>query len=116
MTQRANNYAAALYELTDDKAAVDVLRTLFEETPLLGDVLADPMISLDKKHQIINDIADQAELPVNIKNFLKYLCDHTDSDLILEIIGEYDILWEDKHNIIRAELYFAETPDEEEMT
>ena len=116
MTQRANNYAAALYELTDDKAAVDVLRTLFEETPLLGDVLADPMSSLDKKHQIINDIADQAELPVNIKNFLKYLCDHTDSDLILEIIGEYDILWEDKHNIIRAELYFAETPDEEEMT
>ena len=60
MTQRAINYATALYELTPGKETVDQLRTLFEEAAPLAEVLADPMIPLAKKHQIIDDIAREA--------------------------------------------------------
>lgn len=115
MRQQANNYAIALYELTPDKDAVDILRNMFEEAPLLPEILADPMISLEKKHRIIDDLSQKAGLPVQVKNFLKYLCDHRDSTLLLEIIDDYDSLWEEKHNILKAELFYAESPEEREL-
>lgn len=115
MTQRAINYATALYELTPGKETVDQLRTLFEEAAPLAEVLADPMIPLAKKHQIIDDIAREAGFPANIKNFLKYLCDHRDTALLLNIVDAYDSLWEEKHNIIHAELLCAKSPEESEV-
>ncbi len=115
MRQQANNYATALYELTPDKDAVDTVRKMFEEVPLLSKVLADPMISMDKKHRIIDALSEKAAFPVQVKNFVKYLCDHRDSAMLLEIIDDYDSLWEEKHNILKAELLYAKSPEKREL-
>ena len=71
MMQQAINYAKALYELIPDKDAVDAVKEMFTGTPLLARVLEDPMVSLKKKHQIIEDLARKTELAGHLKNFLK---------------------------------------------
>src|SRR5699024_1368199 len=106
MMQQAINYAKALYELIPDKDAVDAVKEMFTGTPLLARVLEDPMVSLKKKHQIIEDLARKTELAGHLKNFLKYLCDHRDVHMLPAIAEEYDALWEEKHNILQATLLY----------
>ena len=110
--QQAINYAKALYELIPDKDAVDAVKEMFTGTPLLARVLEDPMVSLKKKHQIIEDLARKTELAGHLKNFLKYLCDHRDVHMLPAIAEEYDALWEEKHNILQATLLYARSPEE----
>lgn len=115
MTQRVINYAIALYELTSDKEAVALLRTMMEETEVLSQVLANPMISKKKKHRIIDGLSEQAALPAVLKNFMKYITDHGDSALLMDIVKEYDSLWEKKHHILNAQLLYAQYPEEAEI-
>lgn len=115
MTQRVINYAIALYELTSDKEAVALLCTMLEETEVLSQVLSNPMISKEKKHRIIDELCEQAALPVVLKNFVKYITDHGDSALLIDIIKEYGSLWEKKHHILNAELIYAKYPQDTEI-
>ena len=115
MMQQAINYAKALYDLIPDKDAVDAVKEMFTGTPLLARVLEDPMVSLKKKHQIIEDLARKTELAGHLKNFLKYLCDHRDVHMLPAIAEEYDALWEEKHNILQATLLYARSPEEREL-
>lgn len=115
MTQRVINYTIALYELTSDREAVALLRTMMEETETLSQVLSDPMLSKKKKHRIIDRLCEQAALPAVLKNFVKYITDCGESALLKDIMKEYNSLWEKKHHILNARLVYAQYPEKAEI-
>jgi len=110
MTQRAINYAKALYDLNISEEVVQNTRDIILESNELFDALSNPSIKNKEKHAVIDSIFEK-----EIRNFLKILCDNNCVELILKIFDVYeDIVLENK-NIIKATLTYVTKVDDEQI-
>ena len=73
MTQEAINNAKVLYELTLERETMDAFKVLYDSIPKLKEIFDSPVIPLEKKHNLIDKIAEAGAYTASFKNFLKRL-------------------------------------------
>lgn len=115
MTQEAINNAKVLYELTIDRETIDAFKVLLDNVPKLREILDSPVIPLEKKHRIIDKIAEALAYPNMFKNFLKRLCDYGQTDELDEIFKAFDEYFDEKHDILRAKIFCAKQPQDSKL-
>jgi F-type H+-transporting ATPase subunit delta len=115
MTQDVIDRAKVLYSLTEDLKEVDKVEEIFSEGPLLQSVLTNPTVKKEQKFAVIDRIASEANLLPLVKNFLKVMCVQDEISELMDIITEYHRIWDEKHNIVRAQIIFGKEPSAEEQ-
>ncbi|WP_455717888.1 ATP synthase F1 subunit delta [Anaerosporobacter sp.] len=115
MTQEAINNAKVLYELIKDRETIDSFKVLLDSVSKLREILVNPVIQLEKKHRIIDKIAEACAYPVVFKNFLKRLCDYGQVDELEEIFQAFDEYWNEKHDILQAKIFCATQPEDTKL-
>ncbi|KAK9073017.1 hypothetical protein SSX86_007339 [Deinandra increscens subsp. villosa] len=95
----AERYATALAEVatsngTLDATAADVekLDKLFSDVSVLK-FFTSPIVSLDRKRDLIDDITSSGILQTHVCNFLNVLIERKRIDLIREIVKEFEIAY-----------------------
>lgn len=106
----ANNYAKALYELEIPRWELADTAEIVKENPELGTVLASPAVSRTEKHRVID-----AVFPAATRSFVKYLCDHSRSNELPEIIRAYHEYSDRQQRIVRASLVCVDAPSEQQL-
>ena len=100
MTQTVINYARVLYELQISDEIIMEAETYFRNVPELKDALTNPVIPLNEKYAVIEDLfTDQ------MKNFLKMVCKNGRMRQIREIFEVYETYSKSQRKILQA------TPD-----
>ena len=102
MTETSINYAKALYGLSVPEEAICETEKIFENTPEIGKMLENPLVSLKEKEQVIERV-----FPQEMKNFLKVTCKYQKIDSIQEIIEAYDAYSREQKGILKAELLYV---------
>ena len=110
MTQKADNYAKAIFELGIPKADLTDAKVAFDSTPELMDALCNPSVTKSEKHSVIDKI-----FPRTTVNFLKVLTDNGSTALFDEIYDRFCCLTADAENMLRAELIYFAPPSDEQL-
>ena len=111
MTQAAVNNAIVLYRLAVERRDVEEAQRVYFVTEKLAQTLANPLILLTKKYDIIEKVYGfESEPKLIIKEMVKlgYAAEMN------EIFEAYYRYWDEKNHIIRAELISAEAATDEE--
>lgn len=119
----ARRYATALLELGSETNQLDALvdelqRTAqaFELSAELRTALADPLIPVQAKHEIIREVATLLTLGQVTKNALALLVDRRRIKALPAIAQELRTMADDKRGILRAEVLTAMPLPEEYFT
>ncbi|KAL4565965.1 hypothetical protein LXL04_030072 [Taraxacum kok-saghyz] len=95
----AGSYAAALLEVavangTLDQTVkdVDTIDKLFSEDTYLS-YFSSPIVSLEEKRALIDDITSSGKLQVHVCNFINILVESKRIDMIKEIVKEFDLAY-----------------------
>lgn len=115
MMQQAMNNAKVLYQLSVSKEDVETADRLYHTEPELKKVLASPIVPNEKKEKIIEQVFALENLPELLRNFLKVVCAHRQIDELDDIFKAYYEYWDEKHDILRAELSYAVKPEQTEI-
>ena len=107
MTETSINYAKALYGLSVPGEAICETGKIFKNTPEIGKMLENPLVSLKEKEQVIERI-----FPQEMKSFLKVTCKYQKIDRIGEILEAYDAYSREQKGILKAELLYVTRPTE----
>lgn len=110
MTQIVINYARVLYELNIPKNIILETQDIFASVPDLKVRLISPVISNQKKHNIIERL-----FPKEMHSFLKILCDYQSMEVIDEIFVAYKQYYNEQNGILEAKLTYVTLPGEEEL-
>ena len=112
MTQAVIDYAKEMKKLS--VAVEDAKRTaeILEALPQLMTDFENPTIELEKKHHMIDMI-----FPVNIRDFLKLLCDHHDFALFSQILEAFydEQRKEDAVPNLKGEICYVVPPTNEQL-
>jgi len=111
MTQTAINYAKVLYELGISKKVIYDAQDILSSTPELKDVLTNPIVSKQKKHNIIEKV-----FPMEIQNFFMVLCDYQSMEVIDQIFVAYKNYYNEENGILEAKLIYVTVPNEEQLS
>ena len=103
------NYAKALYGLSVPGEAICETGRIFKNTPEIGKMLENPLVSLKEKEQVIERV-----FPQEMKSFLKVTCKYQKIDRIGEILEAYDAYSREQKGILKAELLYVTRPAEEQ--
>ena len=101
MTETSINYAKALYGLSVPGEAICETGRIFKNTPEIGKMLENPLVSLKENEQ-------------GMKRFLKVTCKYQKIDRIGEILEAYDAYSREQKGILKAELLYVTRPAEEQ--
>ena len=82
---------------------------IFKNTPEIGKMLENPLVSLKEKEQVIERV-----FPQEMKSFLKVTCKYQKIDRIGEILEAYDAYSREQKGILKAELLYVTRPAEEQ--
>ena len=115
MTKEAVNNAKALYSLSVGYEKVQEAEKFYASFPVLKKVLSDPTVSVEKKYKIIDKIFDKSGFDGILKNFFKVLCKNGIINQAEDIFKAYYDIWDEEHNIIKAEAVFYKEPTEKEF-
>ena len=115
MTQTAVNSAKVLYDLSVDRKDVNDAEDILSLTPVLKEVLECPVVSLDKKEKVIDDIFQKAKLSSVIANFIKEMCKVGNADELSDIFKAYHEYWDEKNHILRATVTSAKEMSQDEI-
>ena len=110
MTQKAKNYAQALYELHVDAESVKTAETILKEVPEVGESLTNPTIAFHVKEKIIDRI-----FPEGIRNFIKVVCRNQKSGLLLEMFEAYREIERKANEGLEAVLFYVTAPTVEQQ-
>lgn len=102
MTQTANNYGKALYELSIPKEEVERTAKVFEEVPKLLNILQNPTILRKKKYAVIDRIFDG-----KMSVFLKLLCKYGRINQLTDVFIAYREHYEKQHGILHGQIYYV---------
>ena len=80
MTEKSLNYARDLHNQPEALGLLQTAASIIEAVPAIGEELSDPTVAIAKKHVVIDRI-----FPLEIRNFLKLLCDNGDFDLFNDV-------------------------------
>lgn len=115
MTQTAVNSAKVLYDLSVDRKDVNDAEDILSLTPVLKEVLECPVVRLDKKEKVIDDIFQKAKLSSVIANFIKEMCKVGNADELSDIFKAYHEYWDEKNHILRATVTSAKEMSQDEI-
>ncbi|WVZ12345.1 hypothetical protein V8G54_016875 [Vigna mungo] len=95
----ASSYASALADVasannTLDVTAADIekISELFSD-PKVSDFFSDPTLAVEKKRQLVDEIAESSGFQPHTRNFLYILVDAQRIDLINEIAKEFELVY-----------------------
>lgn len=95
----ASSYAQALFDLGSDKDELEALHNdmdkvgVFYESEEIGAFMTNPVISADKKKDILNKLASDITLSQTTTTFLSLLVDKSRIGLLEEISSEFESLY-----------------------
>jgi F-type H+-transporting ATPase subunit delta len=110
MTQRATNFAKAIFELAIPEKSVQNTKDILTANMELLEALSNPAIKKSEKYHVIDTIFEQ-----EMKGFLKVLCDHSCMSIINQIFEVYDELVLESKNIIKATITYVKRPDDNQL-
>ena len=112
MTEKSLNYARDLQNQPEAMNLMQTAASILEAVPAIGEELSDPTVAIAKKHIVIDRI-----FPLEIRNFLKLLCDNGDFDLFNEVNTALRQALEAKvENVDKAKLRFVTAPTDEQLS
>ena len=112
MTEKSLNYARDLQYQPEAMNLMQTAASILEAVPAIGEELSDPTVAIAKKHIVIDRI-----FPLEIRNFLKLLCDNGDFDLFNEVNTALRQALEAKvENVDKAKLRFVTAPTDEQLS
>ncbi|MDN6808677.1 F0F1 ATP synthase subunit delta, partial [Lentilactobacillus parabuchneri] len=104
----SKKYAKAMFEVLSDSNELETgyadlieLRKIFAANPKLIDILDDIRVADDEKQSLLAPITQNASDFIN--NFLKVVGSYRRFPQILDIIDEFQKIYEDDKKIVRAE-------------
>jgi len=114
----AGRYAQGLYELAESKKEVDSvmqgvtsLQLTLSEVPELNRVLADPVVDVGQKRKLIDSILDKG----TVNTMCNLLVDKQRIDVLPEIAGNFETLYNEKNGIEKVEVKSACQLEEDQM-
>jgi len=113
-TTAAKRYAKALFELLAEKDQLDSgysdlqqLRRIFEDNPSLSTVLSNASLELDKREAMVADLKRDAS--PYIQNLIQMVFDYDRMDIMVAIIEQFQVLYDEKQQIVYADVTTAVT-------
>lgn len=106
----ANSYAKALYELQIPKDDINASERILDENPPLCAVLENPVISMEEKERVIDEI-----FPQSARSFIKVVCRHQSAGYFGEIFKAYKEYYSRKEGVLRAQLRYVSMPDSKQL-
>ena len=110
----SSNNAIVLYRLAVERRDVEEAQRVYFVTEKLAQTLANPLIPLTKKYDIIEKVYGFESEPKLITSFIKEMVKLGYAAEMNEIFEAYYRYWDEKNHIIRAELISAEAATDEE--
>ncbi len=110
MISTALDYARTLRELNIASDIVGQADDIFKAVPQVKMEFENPSVALHAKHNVIDKI-----FPVQIRDFLKILCDNSHIYLWEDILSAYKDLSPEKKGEFRVILSYVTPPDEEQL-
>ena len=110
MRQTVKKYAVMLRELQISDEVRTQTSEIFSAVPQVKEMLEDPLVSLVKKHNIIEKI-----FPEKIRDVMKLLCDNQDVNLWDEIIEQHKEGIQESEDSLDAILTYVTVPSQEQI-
>lgn len=110
MTENCKKYAVELHELKIQKDLIQQTADIFKAVDQIMTDLANPAVSLEKKHNVIDKI-----FPKEIRDFLKVLCDNNEVEIFSEIAKAYYELTPQSAEEFHATLAYVKKPTDEQL-
>ena len=110
LTENCKKYAVELHELKIQKDLIQQTADIFKAVDQIMTDLANPAVSLEKKHNVIDKI-----FPKEIRDFLKVLCDNNEVELFPEIAKAYYELTPQSAEECHAVLSYVKKPTDEQL-
>lgn len=110
LTENCKKYAVELHELKIQKDLIQQTADIFKAVDQIMTDLANPAVSLEKKHNVIDKI-----FPKEIRDFLKVLCDNNEVELFPEIAKAYYELTPQSAEEFHAVLSYVKKPTDEQL-
>lgn len=110
MTENCKKYAVELHELKIQKDLIQQTVDIFKAVDQIMEDLANPAVSLEKKHNVIDKI-----FPKEIRDFLKVLCDNNEVEMFPEIAKAYYELTPQSAEEFHAVLSYVKKPTDEQL-
>lgn len=110
MISTALDYAKTLRELNMASDIVGQADDIFKAVPQVKVDFADPSVTLSAKHNVIEKV-----FPMQIRDFLKVLCDNGDIALWDDVLRAYKELSPEKKKEFVVTLSYVTAPDEEQL-
>ncbi len=108
LTENCKKYAVELHELKIQKDLIQQTVDIFKAVDQIMTDLANPAVSLEKKHNVIDKI-----FPKEIRDFLKVLCDNNEVEMFPEIAKAYYELTPQSAEEFHATLAYVKKPTDE---
>lgn len=108
MTQAVNNYAQTLLELGVTGKEADEAEQIFKGTPLLLEILENPLISQREKERVIDRV-----FRGTVSRFLKVACRHGRAGEIPAVLEGLKELLRQRQGALRARLSYVTPPGTE---
>ena len=111
MTEKSLNYARDLHNQPEALGLLQTAASIIEAVPAIGEELSDPTVAIAKKHVVIDRI-----FPLEIRNFLKLLCDNGDFDLFNDVKAACaDLAVSPDQKDQKAVLKYVTAPSDEQL-
>ena len=110
LTENCKKYAVELHELKIQKDLIQQTADIFKAVDQIMTDLANPAVSLEKKHNVIDKI-----FPKEIRDFLKVLCDNNEVEMFPEIAKAYYELTPQSAEEFHAVLSYVKKPTDEQL-
>ena len=110
MISTAKDYAKILRELNIAANIVGQADDIFTAVPQIAEEFANPSISLASKHNVIEKV-----FPLQIRDFLKLLCDNSDTGLWKDIVKAYREAAPERKGEFVVTLKYVTAPDDEQL-
>ena len=110
LTENCKKYAVELHELKIQKDLIQQTADIFKAVDQIMTDLANPAVSLEKKHNVIDKI-----FPKEIRDFLKVLCDNNEVEIFPEIAKAYYELTPQSAEEFHAVLSYVKKPTDEQL-
>lgn len=108
ITHKNEICAEALYELNINRDDIIKTQDIFASYDRLPEILSSPEIPRSEKYNVIDKL-----FPESIRSFIKVITDGNRISDINGIFEAYNDIYAEKSGIIRAELFYAVSIDEE---
>jgi len=112
-TRIVRRYASALFRTAQKAGLIDAVESdlglvsfAFEESPAMWDAIRSPVVSAEKKHQILRDVFGSRVQQVTL-DYLDLLVDQRREDAIAETEREYVAMANGARNVLEADVTTA---------